>query len=100
MEKQEKYATEEQRGMLKLAIEKNWLEPNPFEGKYEKWRTLTESEADAMLAGIPSERLGMLEREMRTARAVRSGRQLAQRFGRGMEDFVREIGRTIDGGGF
>ena len=100
MDTQEKVATEEQRGMLKLAIEKNWLDPNPFEGQYAKWRTLTETEADSILSGISSERLGMLEREMRTARADRSGQQFAQRMGRGMEDFVREIGKTIDGGGF
>ena len=43
-------ATERQRQMLKIAIAKEALFPNPFSGQYEKWENLTAGEADKLLS--------------------------------------------------
>ncbi len=87
-------ATEKQRQLLRRAIQKNWLDPNPFvEGNHRKWETLTANEADKLLASIPPERLGILEKELNEKEhSPRKG------IGRATEEIIGMIGRSIDGG--
>ena len=92
-------AAERQKLLLKTVIRRDWLHPNPFEsGNYKKWETLTVGEADELLASIPPERLGALEKEATEKQNAHGARQLAERIGRSVEEIVREIGREIDGG--
>lgn len=93
-------ATEKQRAMLRLAIQKNWLNPNPFDQNYPKWEKLTAGEADGILASIPPERLGVLEHEIINNREKRlfEGKGISRSIGRGLEDGVKQIGHAIDGG--
>jgi len=90
-------ATAKQRQMLKIAIARDLLSPNPFSGQHEKWEKLTEGEAEGLLASIPPERLNVLEKDVREKTLNREHR-LAHRIGREVENIVHEIGRTIDGG--
>ena len=92
-------ATAKQKLLLKMAIRKDLLHPNPFEsGNYQKWESLTAGEADQLLSSIPPERLGVLEKEVNEMPAPRRSHQLAERVGRCAEEMIREIGRGIDGG--
>ena len=50
-------ATDRQRQMLKFAIGKEAIFPNPFAGQYEKWEKLTAGEADKLLSTIPPDRI-------------------------------------------
>lgn len=93
----DKPATEEQRKLLKLAVEKKALEPNPFAENHEKWKNLTAGEADDLLKSIPKEKLGILEEDLGKRKQDKSHR-LANAIGKGIGDGIREIGRTIDGG--
>ena len=90
-------ADEKQRRLLRLAVAKEWLSPNPFSEQYEKWEKLTEKEATQLLAAIPRERLGLLEQELRREDS-KHGHRTADVVGRKIESMVHEIGRTIDGG--
>ena len=97
MPPQDEPATEKQRKLLKLAVEKKELEPNPFAGQHEKWQNLTAGEADDLLKSIPKEKLGVLEEELRRKEQYKSHR-LAHAVGRSIGNAIHEIGRTIDGG--
>ena len=90
-------ATEKQRKLLKLAVEKKELEPNPFAGQHEKWQNLTAGEADELLKSIPKDKLGVLEKELKGKERDKSHR-IAGAIGKGIGDSIHEIGRTIDGG--
>ena len=90
-------ATERQRQMLKIAIAKEALVPNPFSGQYEKWEKLTAGEADKLLSTIPHDRLGVLEKEFKERQKFREHRT-AHAIGKEAESIVHDIGRTIDGG--
>ena len=90
-------ATDRQRQLLKIAIAKEALFPNPFAGQYEKWENLTAGEADKLLSTIPPERLGILEKELQHKNWKRDHRT-ANAIGKEAENIVHEIGRTIDGG--
>ena len=90
-------ATDRQRQMLKFAIGKEAIFPNPFAGNYEKWEKLTAGEADKLLSTIPPERLGVLEKELKQKTRDRDHRT-ANAIGREAESIVHEIGRAIDGG--
>ena len=90
-------ATERQRQMLKIAIAKEALFPNPFSGQYEKWENLTAGEADKLLSTIPPDRLGVLEKEFKERQKFREHRT-AHAIGKEAESIVHDIGRTIDGG--
>ena len=92
-----KPATEKQRKLLKLAVEKKELEPNPFAENHEKWKNLTEGEADDLLKSIPKEKLGVLEEDLSKKERDKSHR-LASAIGRSIGNAIHEIGRTIDGG--
>jgi hypothetical protein len=92
-------ATEKQKKLLRLAIDKKWLAPNPFIQNYSKWENLTAAEADKLLASIPPERLGILERELKEkSRNLRNEHTIARSIGRGIEDELKQFGHTIDGG--
>ena len=92
-------ATARQKLLLKMAIRKDLLHPNPFEsGNYQKWESLTAGEADQLLSSIPPERLGVLEKKVNEMTAPRRSHPLAERVGRCAEEMIREIGRGIDGG--
>lgn len=93
-------ATEKQRVMLRRAIQKNWLNPNPFvEGNHRKWETLTANEADKLLASIPPERLGILEKELNEKEhSPGKGMGITRSVGRATEEIIGMIGRSIDGG--
>lgn len=90
-------ATEKQRQLLRMAIVKNWLYPNPFAGQCEKWKNLTAGEADRLISTIPPERLGILEKQLKRKELSREHRT-ARAIGKEAESIVHEIGRTIDGG--
>ena len=90
-------ATDLQRQMLKFAIAKEAIFPNPFSGQYEKWEKLTAGEADKLLSTIPPERLGVLEKEFKERQKFREHRT-AHAIGNEAESIVHDIGRTIDGG--
>jgi len=91
-------ATEKQRALLRLAIKKNWLQPNSFIGNYKGWDKLTSAEAEDMLALIPSKRLGVLEKELKKEFKERRDRGIARNIGRSIEGGIKQIGHTIDGG--
>ena len=93
----DKPATEKQRKLLKLAVEKKELEPNPFAENHEKWQNLTEGEADDLLKSIPKEKLGVLEEDLSKKERDKSHR-LASAIGKSIGNAIHEIGRTIDGG--
>ena len=86
--------------MLRRAIQKNWLNPNPFvEGNHRKWETLTANEADKLLASIPPERLGILEKELNEKEhSPGKGMGITRSVGRATEEIIGMIGRSIDGG--
>ena len=90
-------ATERQRRMLRIAIAKEALFPNPFAGQYEKWEKLTAGEADKLLSTIPPDRLGVLEKELRQIN-MKHDHRTANAIGKEAESIVHEIGRAIDGG--
>ena len=90
-------ATDLQRQMLKFAIAKEAIFPNPFSGQYEKWEKLTAGEADKLLSTIPPDRLGVLEKELRQIN-VKHDHRIAHELGKEAEGIVHELGRTIDGG--
>lgn len=91
-------ATTRQRELLRLAVQKEWLYPNPFACDHAKWKNLTAGEADQLLASLPRERLGILERELNEDQRRRAEHGIARAIGRGLEDVTRQIGHSIDGG--
>ena len=91
-------ATTRQRELLRLAVQREWLYPNPFACDHAKWKNLTAGEADQLLASLPRERLGILERELNDDQRRRAEHGIARAIGRGLEDVTRQIGHSIDGG--
>lgn len=91
-------ATTRQRELLRLAVQKEWLYPNPFACDHAKWKNLTAGEADQLLASLPRERLGILERELNEELCRRADHGIARAIGRGLEDVTRQLGHSIDGG--
>ena len=91
-------ATTRQRELLRLAVQKEWLYPNPFACDHAKWKNLTAGEADQLLASLPRERLGILERELNEEQRRRAEHGIARAIGRGLEDVTRQLGHSIDGG--
>ena len=91
-------ATIRQRELLRLAVQREWLYPNPFACDHAKWKNLTAGEADQLLASLPRERLGILERELNEDQRRRAEHGIARAIGRGLEDVTRQIGHSIDGG--
>ncbi len=91
-------ATPRQRELLRLAVQREWLHPNPFACDHAKWKNLTAGEADQLLALLPRERLGILERELNEEQRKRTEHSVARTIGRGLEDAIRQIGHSIDGG--
>lgn len=91
-------ATPRQRELLRLAVQREWLYPNPFACDHAKWKNLTAGEADQLLASLPRERLGILERELNEQQRRRAEHGIARAIGRGLEDVTRQIGHSIDGG--
>ena len=83
-------ATSRQRELLRLAVQREWLHPNPFACDHAKWKNLT--------ASLPRERLGILERELNEEQRRRAEHGIARAIGRGLEDATRQIGHSIDGG--
>ena len=91
-------ATIRQRELLRLAVQREWLYPNPFACDHEKWKNLTAGEAEQLLASLPRERLGVLERELNEEQRRRSEHGIARAIGRALEDVTRQLGHSIDGG--
>ena len=91
-------ATTRQRELLRLAVQREWLHPNPFACYHAKWKNLTAGEADQLLASLPRERLGILERELNEEQRRRAEHGIARAIGRGLEDVTRQIGHSMDGG--
>ena len=91
-------ATTRQRELLRLAVQREWLYPNPFACDHAKWKNLTAGEADQLLASLPRERLGVLERELNEEQRRRSEHGIARAIGRALEDVTRQLGHSIDGG--
>lgn len=91
-------ATTRQRELLRLAVQREWLYPNPFACDHAKWRNLTAGEADQLFASLPRERLGILERELNEELCRRADHGIARAIGRGLEDVTRQLGHSIDGG--
>lgn len=92
-------AMERQRMLLKLAIRRDWLHPNPFDGHYEAWKNLSVCEADRLLDSMSPARLEALEREYAGNDAKRqSAHPAAEQIGLAAENLITEIGRNIDGG--
>ena len=91
-------ATTRQRELLRLAVQREWLPPNPFACDHAKWRNLTAGEADQLFASLPRERLGILERELNEELCRRADHGIARAIGRGLEDVTRQLGHSIDGG--
>ena len=91
-------ATTRQRELLRLAVQREWLHPNPFACDHAKWKNLTAGEADQLLATLPRERLGILERELNEELCRRADHGIARAIGRGLEDVTRQLGHSIDGG--
>ena len=91
-------ATTRQRELLRLAVQREWLYPNPFACDHAKWKNLTAGEADQLLASLPRERLGILERELNEEQRRRAEHGIARAIGRGLEEATRQIGHSIDGG--
>ena len=90
--------TTRQRELLRLAVQRDWLHPNPFACDHAKWRNLTAGEADQLFASLPRERLGILERELNEELCRRADHGIARAIGRGLEDVTRQLGHSIDGG--
>lgn len=90
--------TTRQRELLRLAVQREWLHPNPFACDHVKWRNLTAGEADQLFASLPRERLGILERELNEELCRRADHGIARAIGRGLEDVTRQLGHSIDGG--
>lgn len=90
--------TTRQRELLRLAVQREWLHPNPFACDHAKWRNLTAGEADQLFASLPRERLGILERELNEELCRRADHGIARAIGRGLEDVTRQLGHSIDGG--
>lgn len=91
-------ATTRQRELLRLAVQREWLHPNPFACDHAKWRNLTAGEADQLFVSLPRERLGILERELNEELCRRADHGIARAIGRGLEDVTRQLGHSIDGG--
>lgn len=91
-------ATTRQRELLRLAVQREWLYPNPFACDHAKWKNLTAGEADQLLASLPRERLDILERELNEEQRRMAEHGIARAIGRGLEDATRQIGHSIDGG--
>ncbi len=91
-------ATEKQRALLRLAIRKDYLQPNTFAGNYESWEKLTAAEAEDMLAALPPEKLDELEKELKEKPKKYQDRGLVRSIGRSIEDGIKQIGHAIDGG--
>ena len=91
-------ATTRQRELLRLAVQREWLHPNPFACDHAKWRNLTAGEADQLFASLPQERLDILERELNEELCRRADHGIARGIGRGLEDVTRQLGHSIDGG--
>lgn len=91
-------ATTRQRELLRLAVQREWLHPNPFVCDHAKWKNLTAGEADQLLASLPRERLDILERELNEEQRRMAEHGIARAIGRGLEDATRQIGHSIDGG--
>ena len=91
-------ATTRQRELLRLAVQREWLHPNPFACDHAKWKNLTAGEADQLLASLPRERLDILERELNEEQRKRTEHSVARSIGRELEDAIRQIGHSIDGG--
>lgn len=91
-------ATTRQRELLRLAVQREWFHPNPFACDHAKWKNLTAGEADQLLATLPRERLGILERELNEEQRRRAEHGIARAIGRGLEDVTRQLGHSIDGG--
>ena len=91
-------ATTRQRELLRLAVQREWLHPNPFVCDHAKWKNLTAGEADQLLASLPRERLDILERELNEEQRRMAEHGIARAIGRGLEDVTRQIGHSIDGG--
>lgn len=91
-------ATPRQRELLRLAVQREWLHPNPFACDHAKWKNLTAGEADQLLASLPRERLGILERELNEEQHKQTEHSVARSIGRGLEDVTRQLGHSIDGG--
>lgn len=91
-------ATTRQRELLRLAVQREWLHPNPFACDHAKWKNLTAGEADQLLASLPRERLGILERELNEEQRRRAEHGIARAIGRALEDVTRQLGHSIDGG--
>ena len=91
-------ATTRQRELLRLAVQREGLHPNPFACDHAKWKNLTAGQADQLLASLPRERLGILERELNEEQRRRAEHGIARAIGRGLEDVTRQIGHSIDGG--
>lgn len=91
-------ATTRQRELLRLAVQREWLHPNPFACDHAKWRNLTAGEADQLFASLPRERLGILEREVNEELCRRADHGIVRAIGRGLEDVTRQLGHSIDGG--
>ena len=91
-------ATTRQRELLRLAVQREWLHPNPFACDHAKWRNLTAGEADQLFASLPRERLGILERELNEELCRRADHGIARAIVRGLEDVTRQLGHSIDGG--
>ena len=92
-------ATEKQKELLRMTVDKKWLVPNPFIQHYSKWENLTAGEADKLLASISPERIGALEKEL-DEKNKHPGRDhsIARSIGRGIEDEIKQFGHVIDGG--
>ena len=90
--------TTRQRELLRLAVQREWLHPNPFACDHAKWKNLTAGEADQLLASLPRERLGILERKLNEEQRKRTDHSVARTIGRGLEDVTRQLGHSIDGG--
>ncbi len=91
-------ATTRQRELLRLAVQREWLHPNPFACDHAKWRNLTAGEADQLFASLPRERLGILERELNEELCRRADHGISHAIGRGIKDVTRQLGHSIDGG--
>ena len=90
--------TTRQRELLRLAVQREWLHPNPFACDHAKWRNLTAGEADQLSASLSRKMLGILERELNEELCRRADHGIARAIGRGLEDVTRQLGHSIDGG--
>ena len=90
-------ATERQRALLSLAIRESYLDPNPFEYNYEKWKNLSADEADKILGSIPPKQFAVLEKGVQSKNHVIGGPgNLSRGIGQGSEEIVRQLGHNIE----